>query len=140
MADIPGKTVTLRIEDSAGSGTYTKIAKATTHRLSINNSEVEVSHKDSGGWRDLFPEGSIKSMQITMSMLFDGTAAQVRLRNVAESTTNPAANLQFVDGNGDRLVGEFQVSSYEYGGETEGFASADATFASNGPVTRETDA
>ena len=137
MADIPGKNVTLFIEDSDGAGTYTKIAKATVHRLSVNNSEVEVSHKDSGGWRDLFPEGSIKSMQITMSMLFDGTAAQLRLRALAESTTNPAGLIRFVDGNGERLSGEFQISSYEYGGETEGFASADATFSSNGVITRE---
>ena len=137
MPDIPGKTVTVHIEDSEGSGSYTKIAKATVHRLTISNSEVEVSHKDSGGFRDLFPQGSIKSLGITMSGLFDGTAAQLRLRAVAESTTDTSANFRFVDGNGEELQGRFQVSSFEFGGETEGFASYDATLASTGVITRQ---
>lgn len=140
MADIPGKNITVKIEDAPSAGTYTKIARATVHRMSLNNTEVEVSHKDSGGWRDLFPEGSIKSMQITMSFQFSGSAEQELLASVARSTTNPAANFQFIDGNGDRYVGEFQVSTYELGGETEGFANADATLSSNGPVTFEADA
>lgn len=140
MAGVPGKNVTVRIEDGVGIGTYTKLGKATVHRMVLNNSEVEVSHKDSGGWRDLFPEGSIKSMQVTMSLLLDDAdAPQAELRSRAESTVKPAANFQIVDGAGDRYVGEFQISTFELGGETEGFGATDITLASNGPITREAD-
>ena len=135
MADIPGKDVTLHVEDSPGAGTYTKVAKATVHGLTINNTEVEVSHKDSGGFRDLFPEGSIKSAQITMSVLYDASATHALLFTTAMSATNPAANFRFLDGSGKILAGEFQISTIELGGETEGFASADLTLSSNGIFT-----
>jgi TP901-1 family phage major tail protein len=139
MADIPGKDVTLFIEDSPGAGTFTKIAKATVHRLTIANSEIEVSHKDSGGFRDLFPEGAIKSAQMTMSVLYDASATQATIFTTAMSTTNPAATFQFKDGSGKRLVGEFQLSNVELGGETEGFAGADVTMSSNGVFVWEND-
>lgn len=137
MADIPGKTVLVKVEDTPGGGTYSLIAAGQSHSLTINNTEVEINTKDSGSWRDLFPEGSIKSMAISLSGVFTDTADQARLIAIAESATNPAANFKFLDGAGEELVGEFQVSSLEFGGETEGFASYSATLASNGAVTRQ---
>ena len=134
MPDIPGKNVRIYIEDSEGAGTFSPLAKATTDGWTINNTEVEVSHKDALGWRGLFPEGAIKSISGTVGFIFDDTAAQRRLEAVALSTVDPSALFQLRDGAGQMLQGRFQVSSFELGGETEGFPSATGTLASDGVI------
>jgi TP901-1 family phage major tail protein len=136
MATIRGRDVTVKIgQDDGPPETFVTIASATVHTFSVNNTEVEVNTKDSGGWRDLFPDGSIKSIAVSMSFLFVDSAEQDQLRTLAESAA-PAANFELHDGSGDVLTGEFQVTQYETTGETEGFAQVSVTLASNGIITR----
>lgn len=137
MPDIAGKEVLLYIEDPATPGTYSLIAAGTTHSITINNTEVEKNSKDSGGWREVFPPGSIKSIAMSMQGIFKETADHDLLRNIAMSTSDPAANFRFNLGGTRRLVGEFQVTSYEHSGDTEGFAQFTANFASNGVIVEE---
>ena len=138
MADNPGKEYVVLIEDTAGSGTWTVIAAGQSHSMTINNSEVEINTKDSGSWRDLFPAGSIKSITVSLQGVFTSTADQARLTAVAETTTGagPVANFKIRDGAGEDMHGDFQVTSYEMGGETEGFVSYSATLASTGAIAR----
>lgn len=139
MAQVRGRDITLRIGDGGSPENFTTIARGTAHTITIGNSEVEINTKDSLGWRDLFPEGAIKNVAVSMSGVFIVSADQARLKAVALDS-RPAANFQVVDGSGDRLVGEFMVPSYESTGETEGVATFSASFASNGVVTNEADA
>lgn len=139
MADIAGKEVLLEQGDGADPEVFTLIAAGTQHDLTINNTEVEKNSKDSGGWRELFPEGSIKSMALTMQGIFKETADHDALRNLAMSTVKPAANFRFSLGGTRRMTGEFQISNYQHSGATEGFAGFTANFSSNGIITEEDD-
>lgn len=134
MADIPGKVVTLKVGDGEASEFFTTVAAATSHSLSVNNSLVEFNTKDSGGFRDLFPSGSIKSLSVSGSFQFVNTADQDRLKTVA-MLADPSLNAKFIDGSGDEFDGNWQIASFELTGETEGFATFDITLESNGPVT-----
>mgnify|MGYP001167484505 CR=1 FL=1 len=70
-----------------------------------------------------------------MSVLYDASTTQALIFTTAMSATTPAANFRFLDGGGKILAGEFQLSSVELGGETEGFAACDVTLSSNGTFT-----
>lgn len=137
MPDIAGKEVLLYIEDPGTPGTFLLIAAGTSHTLTINNTEVDKNSKDSGGFREIFPEGSIKSVTISGSWIFQETADHDAVRDVAMSTSNPAATFRFNLGGTRRITGEFQVSSYEHNGDTEGFAGFSCQLASNGVITEE---
>ncbi len=138
MANNPGKLFVILIEDTAGSGTWTVIAAGQSHNWTVNNSEVEINTKDSGSWRDLFPAGAIISISASLTFVFTSTADQARLVAVSETTTGlgPVANFKLRDGAGEDLHGDFQVSSLEHGGETEGMVSINGTLSSTGPIAR----
>lgn len=137
MPDITGKSVLLYIGDGESPEVFSLIAAGTSHSMTINNTEVEKNSKDSGGWREVFPEGSIKSISLSMQGIFKETADQDLLRSLVMSTSNPAGNFRFNLGGTRRITGEFQVSSYEHSGDTEGFAQFTASFVSNGVITEE---
>lgn len=136
MADITGKSVLLYIGDGGSPEAFSLIAAGTSHSVTISSTTVEKNSKDSGGWREIFPDGAIRSVSMTMSGIFTETAAQEALRAVAMSAT-PKANFRFNLGGTRRLTGQFQVTSYEHSGETEGFAQFTAQFESNGVITEE---
>lgn len=137
MPRIPGKLVLLYIGDGGSPEAFSLIARGTAHSVTINNTEVEVNTKDSGGWRDVYPEGSIKSLSVTMDGVYEETADQEALRALAMSTVKPAGNFRLNLGGTRRFTGEFQVSSYQHSGETEGFAAFSVQLSSNGIITEE---
>lgn len=137
MPNIPGKNVLLEIGDGGAPENFSTIASGTSNSFTINNTEVEVNSKDSGGFRELFPEGSIKSIAMSMSGVYKETADQDALRNVAMSTVDPSANFRMTLGGTRRITGRFQVSNYEHNGETEGFAGFSGQFSSTGVITEE---
>lgn len=136
MADITGKSVLLYIGDGGSPEAFALIAAGTSHSATISTTEVEKNSKDSGGWREIFPTGAIRSVALTMSGIFTDTAAQEDLRQLAMSA-DPSANFRFTFGGTRRITGNFQVTSYEHSGETEGFAQFTANFASNGVIVEE---
>lgn len=134
MADIPGKQVLLYIGDGGGPETFGLIAAGTSHSVTITNTEVDKNSKDSGGYREVFPAGSIKSCQISMTGIYTETANQEALRNMVNADP-PSGNFRFYLGGTRMIEGQFQVTSYEHSGETEGFAQFTAQFTSNGVFT-----
>ena len=136
MPDITGKAVTIYMGDGAIPEVFTKIATCKEHSAKINNTVVEKNSKDSGGWREVFPPGSIRSVDLSLSGIFKESADQEALRRLAMSET-PQANFRFYFGGTRRLTGLFQVTDYEHSGATEGFAEFSANFISNGVITEE---
>jgi TP901-1 family phage major tail protein len=136
MADIPGKDVLLYIGDGGGPEVFSLIAAGTSHSMTVNSTTVVKNSKDSGGWSEIFPDGAIRSVSLSMSGIFKETADQDALRTLSMADP-PSANFRFTLGGTRRITGNFQVTSYEHSGETEGFASFTASFESNGVITEE---
>lgn len=139
MPDIPGKQVLLYMGNGGAPEVFSLIAAGTSHSMTVNQTEVEKNSKDSGGWREIFPVGSIRSISLSMTGIFKETADQDALRNLVMSS-NPEANFRFNLGGTRRITGKFQITSYEHSGETEGFAQFTAQFSSNGVITEEASA
>ena len=93
--------------------------------------------KDSGGWREIFAPGVIKSMAMSVSGIWGEATAQAQLLTLAMSTVDPAANFIFTLGGTEQISGRFQVTSYEHSGETEGASSFSVSFESDGPIVKE---
>lgn len=137
MADIQGKQLVWYIGDGAGSETFAKIGATTSDGFSISNSVIERNTKDSSGWTEVFPSGTLKTMSGTISGEWNDSAAQQRLKAVAESL-DPKANFWAYDGAGNKYVAEFQIENYELTGETEGFVTFSCSLRNNGTVTKTT--
>lgn len=133
MADIPGKAVILKVGDGGGPEVFTTVAAALSNAVSINNSPVEFNTKDSA-FRKLFPTGSIKSATITGNYQFINSADQDRLKTVAFAADS-SLNIKLVDGSGEEIDGNFQITTFDLTGEAEGYASFDITLESNGTFT-----
>lgn len=138
MADIQGKMIFVYIGDGATpTENFSKIGATTSDGFSISNSITERNTKDSSGWTEVFPSGTLKTMTISISGEWNDTSAQQLLRNAAEST-DPQANFKITDGAGDVYEGEFQIENFDVTGETEGFGQFTCSLRNNGTVTRTT--
>ncbi len=112
---------------------YTTVAAAISDTLTITTSTVEVNTKDSGGFRDLFPAGSIKGIDIAAQWQFTDTTDQQRVRAIA-MLSDPSANFRILDGSGMEFEGRFQLTQYEAAGETEGFVQVNISLSSTGVI------
>lgn len=136
MPDIPGKDVLIYQGDGGGPEIFTKLASTQSDSVTINNSEVEKNTKNSGGFRELFAPGTIKSLSMNVRGVFEETADQDALLNLSMNAS-PSANFLFKLGGTRQLRGRFQVSSYEQSGETEGPTQFSGTFSSDGIIVIE---
>lgn len=134
MVAAAGKELLLKIEDSAGSATYTTIANLTSTALAINNTTVDITNKSSNCFRELLEGGSIKSADISISGVYTESTEQELLLTNAQ--TNDIYNYQLVYGASDSTVtAAFQVTTYNNTAETEGAQNFDATLISSGTIT-----
>lgn len=136
MADIRGRDLRLKIEDTEGGGTYSSVARSQEDGISIVNTTEEINTKDEQGWRVLYPQGSRKAMTLTMSGVGNDDATFERLKSVAEDTSDPAANFEAIIGDGDKYAGRFQVTQFDLTGRQEGAVTFSLTLESVGTVTR----
>lgn len=139
MADVTGKGVRLKIGDG-GTPTevFTTVAKSSSDSITINNSIVEVNHKDSGVFRDIAAGGSITSITVSSSFIFTDQADVDRLKTVSMAA-DKSINARLVDGAGDEFDGTWFLASFEITGEVEGNANASVTLESNGTITLQTE-
>ena len=134
MPNSQGKNLRVQVELPPGSGQYQTVSLASTDGMTVNNTQVDNTNKDSGGWRDIFTEGSVKSVTLTNEHTFGSTASQNRVRDIAFST-DPKIHARLIDDDVNWFVeGDFHITSYEHTGEVEGFVNASVTLESTGVV------
>ena len=78
-----GAAFLLKIGDGASPPAYETVAGLRTTQMSINGDSVVVTHKDSGGWRELLSGAGVRSVSVSAAGLFTGSDAEVRVRNHA---------------------------------------------------------
>lgn len=133
---IKGVDFLLKVGDGATpTEAFATIAQARVTNLVINNSEVDITNKDSGQVRELLTSASTKSYSITIDGIFDDGAAQETFRALAESA-DPAGNMELIDGTGDKYEGKWQISQYGLDSNQESALAYNAQLSSAGAVTR----
>lgn len=127
-----GSAFLLKIGDGATPPAYQTVAGLRTTQMSINGDTVVVTHKDSGGWRELLSGAGTRSVSVGAAGIFLGSAAEVAIRANALAGTVADYELSFEDG--EKLRGKFLVQRLDYAGDFNGERNYTLQLESSGPV------
>jgi len=127
-----GAAFLLKIGDGAQPVAYQTVAGLRTTQMSVNGDAVVVTHKESGGWRELLSGAGTRSVSVSASGIFLGSDAEGSIRAHALSGTIDDYELSFEDG--EKLRGRFLVQRLDYAGDFNGERSYTLQLESSGPV------
>jgi TP901-1 family phage major tail protein len=127
-----GAAFLLKITDGGSPPTYQTIAGLRTTQMSINGDTVVVTHKQSGGWRELLSGAGTRSVSVSAAGIFLGSTAESTVRAHALAGTLDNYELSFEDG--EKLRGRFLVQRLDYAGDFNGERSYTLQLESSGPV------
>jgi TP901-1 family phage major tail protein len=100
--------------------------------MSINGDTVVVTHKESGGWRELLSGAGTRSVSVSASGIFLGSQAEDAIRSHALAGTIDDYELSFEDG--AKLRGRFLVQRLDYAGDFNGERNYTLNLESSGAV------
>lgn len=143
MAAQKGKDVVIKLDNS---GNYQTIGGLRSSSITLNDESVDVTTKDSSGYRTLLAGAGIQSVSISGSGVFTDSTTEGLLKDAylaqrntsaADGTAQTAAfeNFEFFIPSFFKFTGAFQVTSLEYAGEYNGEATYSMSFESSGYVT-----
>ena len=127
-----GSAFLLKIGDGAQPPAYETVAGLRTTQMSVNGDTVVVTHKESGGWRDLLSGAGTRSVSVSAAGIFLGSQAENAVRTHALAGTIEEYELSFEDG--ARLHGRFLVQRLDYAGDFNGERNYTLQLESSGPV------
>jgi len=128
-----GSAFLLKIGDGASPPSFTTVAGLRTTQLNVNGEAVQITSKDSGGWRELLSGAGVRSVSVSGAGVFTGSAAEVRIRSNALSGAIDDYRLTFESG--EMLTGRFLVTRLDYAGDYNGERSYTVQLESSGAVT-----
>jgi TP901-1 family phage major tail protein len=100
--------------------------------MSVNGEAVNVTSKDSGGWRELLSGAGVRSVSVAASGIFTGSAAETRIKANALAGLVDDYELSFESG--ERLRGRFLVTRLDYSGDYNGERNYALSLESSGAV------
>jgi TP901-1 family phage major tail protein len=133
MAIESGSAFLLKVGDGGAPPSYATIAGLRTTQLSINGEGVNVTTKDSGGWRELLSGAGVRSVSVSGAGIFTGSAAEGRIKGNALSGVIDDYELSFEGG--ERMQGRFLITRLDYAGDYNGERNYTLSLESSGPVT-----
>ena len=132
MAAEKGSAFLLKVGNGGTPPVYATVAGMRTTQLSVNGEAVNVTSKDSGGWRELLSGAGVRSVSVAGSGIFTGSAAEARLKGNALSGALDDYELSFESG--ERMTGRFLVTRLDYSGDYNGERNYALSLESSGPV------
>src|SRR3954471_17254761 len=133
MAAEKGSAFLLKVGDGAEPPAFATVAGLRTTQMSVNGEPVNVTSKDSGGWRELLSGAGVRSVSVAGSGIFTGSAAETRLKSNALAGLIDDYELSFESG--ETLRGRFLISRLDYSGDYNGERNYSLSLESSGPVT-----
>jgi TP901-1 family phage major tail protein len=117
----------IKVGDAA---TGTLLGGLRTTNFTMNNQVIDVSTKDTNGWRELLEDGNVKFFSISGDGIFKDSASDETIRGyVFANTLN---TFTFIFPNGDTIEGTFQITNYQRKGDYEGAETYSMTLESSG--------
>ncbi|MFZ5618825.1 MAG: phage major tail protein, TP901-1 family [Pseudomonadota bacterium] len=127
-----GKDMLVKIGDGGIPENFTTVAGLRTRTISLNAREVDATHSESNGWRELLGAAGVRQVSVSGAGVFLNDAAAQALR--AALFSGEIRNFRLViPGMGD-LVGPFLIANLDYAGEHDGEATFALALASAGAV------
>ena len=121
-----------KIGDGRSPATYDTVAGLRTTQMSVNGDTVVVTHKGSGGWRELLSGAGTRSVSVSASGIFLGSDAENAVRTHALAGTLDEYELSFEDG--AKMRGRFLVQRLDYAGDFNGERTYALQLESSGAV------
>jgi len=123
-----------------GSGAFTTVAAQSNTDLTIQNTDIDATTKDSQGFKERFAPGAITDLKAKVDCISDLSTAQTFFLNSALSG-NHTVHCRLVDGiNGLFYEADFLVTATQMTGKVEGFVTLNLSLDSTGVVTSGTNA
>lgn len=137
MAKQLGRSFLLKVGDAASPEVFTAVAGLNSKSITINNSAIDVTTPDSttpGGalWSQSL--NGLKAVSVSGDGIFLDESAQEGRLNTIATDADPVANFEIVIPDFGTYSGEFRVTSFELGGETEGAVTFSISLESNGTI------
>lgn len=132
MAVEKGSAFLLKVGDGTATPTFATVAGMRTTQLSVNGEAVVVTHKDSGGWRQLLSGAGVRHVSVSAAGVFTGSAAEARVKANALAGTLDDYRLAFEGG--ETMTGKFLVTRLDYAGDYNGERSYTMALESSGAV------
>ncbi|HEX8307903.1 MAG TPA: phage tail protein [Allosphingosinicella sp.] len=132
MAAEKGSAFLLKVGNGGSPPVFATVAGMRTTQMSVNGEAVNVTSKDSGGWRELLSGAGVRSVSVAASGIFTGSAAEVRVKTNALAGQVDDYELSFESG--ERLRGRFLVTRLDYSGDYNGERNYALSLESSGAV------
>ena len=127
-----GSAFLLKVGDGAAPPVFSTVAGMRTTQMSVNGEAVNVTSKDSGGWRELLSGAGVRSVSVAASGIFTGSAAELRVK--ANALAGLADDYELSFESGERLRGRFVVTRLDYSGDYNGERNYALSLESSGAV------
>jgi TP901-1 family phage major tail protein len=132
MSAEKGSAFLLKVGDGGAPPVFATVAGMRTTQLSVNGEAVNVTSKESGGWRELLSGAGVRSVSVAASGIFTGSAAEMRLKANALAGLVDEYELSFESG--ERLRGQFLLTRLDYAGDYNGERTYALSLESSGEV------
>lgn len=132
MAAQKGKTFVLKIGNGATVETFTTVGGMRSTKITINNTAVDVSDKDSDSWVELLADSGGRNVVIAAAGVFKDSASEASMLSAA--LVGQIDNYEVVFADGHKFSGGFQITSLEYDGENNGVRTYSVNLTSSGEV------
>ncbi len=127
-----GSAFLLKVGNGGEPPVFATVAGMRTTQMSVNGEAVNVTSKDSGGWRELLSGAGVRSVSVAASGIFTGSAAEVRVKTNALAGQVDDYELSFESG--EKLRGRFLVTRLDYSGDYNGERNYALSLESSGAV------
>ena len=135
MSAEKGSAFLLKVGDGGAPPVFATVAGMRTTQLSVNGEAVNVTSKESEGWRELLSGAGTRSVSVAASGIFTGSAAEGRIKANALAGLIDDYELSFESG--ERLLGRFLLTRLDYAGDHNGERTYAIALESSGAVTSE---
>lgn len=132
MSAEKGSAFLLKVGDGGAPPVFATVAGMRTTQMSVNGEAVNVTSKDSLGWRELLSGAGVRSVSVSASGIFTGSAAEARIRANALAGQIDDYELSFESG--ERMRGRFLLTRLDYSGDHGGERSYSLALESSGAV------
>ena len=135
MSAEKGSAFLLKVGDGATPPLFATVAGLRTTQLSVNGEAVNITSKDSGGWRELLSGAGVRSVSVAGSGIFTGSDAEARIKANALAGLIDDYELSFESG--ERMRGRFLLIRLDYAGDHNGERTYALALESSGAVVAE---
>ena len=132
MAAEKGSAFLLKVGDGGSPPVYATVGGMRTTQMSVNGEAVNVTSKESAGWRELLSGAGVRSVSVAASGIFTGSAAETRIKSNALAGLLDDYELSFESG--ERLRGRFLLTRLDYAGDHGGERTYGLALESSGAV------